>query len=131
LTRQARAAWLAVAGLLLMPGASWADEPLLSFQTDVMGMNVTAAGIAAVDRRAEPDGFDAVHILLHPEAAAAFATFTGDAAGQVMQVFVCGNLVLAPRVMDRIEGGRIAITGPGAVKAASFLAALEGRAACP
>lgn len=117
--------------LVLAAGATAAETPVLSFRTKAQLLEVGVGSIMLVRMTEDVSGEAAIDLVLDLAFARAFADMTEAAVGQVMQVVVCGEVVVAPRVMDRIAGGRVLIAGPGAEKAVARLAVLEGREPCP
>lgn len=117
--------------LALAAGAAAAETPVLTFRTKAQVLEVGAGAIMAVRVTEDTGGGAAIDLVLDLGFARAFGDMTEAAVGQVMQVMVCGEMVVAPRMMERIAGGRVLISGPGVETAMRHIRVLEGVEPCP
>ncbi|MCR8724936.1 SecDF P1 head subdomain-containing protein [Frigidibacter sp. ROC022] len=104
----ARAASLAL--MLGVAAPALAQDAALAF---VAGPDVIEVPPGAVEAIAgeDPPGQHIVTLSLDADLAARFADLTARNIGEVVEVRICGAVAIAPRVMERIEGGTIRISG--------------------
>ena len=125
---KAARAWIAAAFafLLLVPAAAQAaDGAALRFAV-AGGSEVlvaTAGDLLAAEQVFSPHGAPAVELRFAPAFAARFADFTGRNAGKSVTVSRGGETLQTFRIMERIAGGVVLISGRFSVAEAKALAA--------
>jgi preprotein translocase subunit SecD len=79
----------------------------------VSGSDVMTVPVGTVQAVTTPDvsGQLAVMVTLDKAQAELFAGLTGRHIGEIVEVRVCDELAVAPRVMERIAGGAVMISG--------------------
>lgn len=92
-------------------------------------VQVPPSGIAAMEI-SESGGITDVFLRLMPGAAQDLADLTGDAAGQVMALRVCGVTLMQAEAGDRIGTGTVYLAGTTMVRAEAMRALWHGRATC-
>jgi preprotein translocase subunit SecD len=90
-----RLAW--ISALLLLTGAALA-APL-------------ELGVAKVSVVADSADQKALSLELTPQSREAFGAFTAEHVGQTIDLRVDGEVVMSPRLMEPITGGRIMVSG--------------------
>jgi preprotein translocase subunit SecD len=84
---------------ILMSIAVAGAEPLV---LDIAQVNVTPS---------VPEGQMALSLDLTPESRQAFADFTTANVGKTVNLSIDGTVVMAPRIMEPITGGKLMVSG--------------------
>lgn len=74
-------------------------------------MEVASPAITDIAIQDMGQGLSRVDLVLSNEDAARFDRMTSQLVGEQLTMSVCGLVVAEPHIMNRITGGRIAITG--------------------
>ncbi len=122
---------LALASFLTMAGQTHADEQsLLQIVAPDREMIVATESIVEVAMAAAANGDPAVLVRVDAVPARDFARLTAANVGQVIKVFVCGELVLEPMIQTVIPGGSLVLSNPDPQVVERIFASLQS-GKCP
>ena len=104
---------LSLATFLTMAGQTLADEQsLLQIIAPDREMNVAAESIVDASMVANAHGDLTVLVRVDAVQAREFGQLTQANIGQIVKVFVCGELVLEPMIQTPILGGSLVLSNP-------------------
>ncbi len=117
---------LSLATFLTMAGQTLADEQsLLQIIAPDREMNVAAESIVDASMVANAHGDLAVLVRVDAVQAREFGQLTQANIGQIVKVFVCGELVLEPMIQTPILGGSLVLSNPDTQVVQRIFAALQ------
>jgi preprotein translocase subunit SecD len=107
-----------------------ASEPVMFFDFKSEKLALATADVQDAQPSFDANANPAVMVRLAPDAARAFALMTSRHVGESMDVIVCGQVLLSPRIMSPIEGGQIQISGALDVQQVTKLAIVIRTGGC-
>ncbi len=117
---------LSLAVFLSLVGQTRADDQsLLQIIASDQEMNLAAEAIVDVAMVANTNGDLAVLVRLDAGGAHEFAQLTQANIGQIVEIFVCGELVLEPMIQTIIAGGSLVLSNPDAQVVERIFATLQ------
>jgi hypothetical protein len=94
--------------LLLMTTAALAESPVMVFSSGADQIGFGPRDIAKAEAQLDPvKGAVVVGILMSPAKGREFTRMTREHTGEVIDVHVCGRLIISPRVLEPVYGGSV------------------------
>jgi hypothetical protein len=94
--------------LLLMTAAALAESPVMVFSSGADQIGFGPGDIAKAEAQLDPvKGAVVVGILMSPAKGREFTRMTREHTGEVIDVHVCGRLIISPRVLEPVYGGSV------------------------
>lgn len=123
------------ATLILLAGASAAEEPVVAFEiregATVNGVYANGADLELVEATFDMNGMPAVSIRLNDSFDAAFAALTARNVGRQGQISVCGTVVSEPVLQTELPKAEFIVTGLSMEEAKELAAQLQTRSCDP
>lgn len=120
-----------IAGLALflaVSASALAAEQVLSLRVNGTLMTISPDDIASATRVDEAE--TGLAFRLTAARARDLATLTGNNIGEVMQLSICGQELIAPVIREAIVSGSFMVTPVPRTAAQTYLAVLSGKAPC-
>jgi preprotein translocase subunit SecD len=97
---------------LLFAAPAWAADPVMVFSTGPDRIEFGPGDIAKAEAEVDPvSGHNVVAILMSPDKGGEFTQMTRNHVGDIVDVHVCGVLIISPRIMQPVIGGSVYLTG--------------------